>query len=97
MISSLYHCSQNDVLAWLVDNIFVCTGEVAPELPVILANWHHDYYWEANVTHVDELTTAMKAAPVSHLQANQAHVHEFSNHVSMHDAQLNTHKSHKGA
>ena len=45
----------------------MCAGEMKPELPVILANWHHDYYWEANVTHVDELTTAMKAAPVSHL------------------------------
>ncbi len=29
-----------------------------------MANWHHDYYFEAVVTHVHELTDAMKAAPV---------------------------------
>lgn len=41
-----------------------CPAGPRPELPVIMANWHHDYYFEAVVTPVHELTDAMKAAPV---------------------------------
>ncbi|DBA83598.1 hypothetical protein WJX77_006813 [Trebouxia sp. C0004] len=40
-----------------------------PDLPVIMANWHHDYYFQAVVTRVHELTDAMKAAPVMRIKA----------------------------
>ena len=29
-----------------------------------MANWHHDYYVDIVLTHVTQLTDAMKAAPV---------------------------------
>ena len=42
----------------------VIAGDAEPVLPVIMANWHHDKYFHATVTHVDDLTDAMRAAPV---------------------------------
>lgn len=39
-------------------------GDAEPVLPVIMANWHHDKYFHATVTHVEALTDDMRAAPV---------------------------------
>ena len=39
-------------------------GSEAPVIPDILVNWHHDYHFQINVTHVSELSERAKAAHV---------------------------------
>lgn len=62
-------CKFKNLLLYKSDIHYLYSGHVKPELPVIMANWHHDYYFEAVVTHVDELTDAMKAAQVMRIKA----------------------------